>query len=53
MKPDALIAALQGYVGIQLTTDLVTDYLKVRQDYATRTLERAMREVYRNLCAVF
>lgn len=41
MKPDALIAALQGYVGTQLATDLVTDYLKVRQDYATRTLERA------------
>jgi hypothetical protein len=36
-----LTAALSPLIGVELASDLVSDFLKIRQDYSTRTLERA------------
>ena len=41
MDAKRLIAALAPSVSQQLATDLVGEFLKIRQDYATKTLERA------------
>jgi len=41
MKKDALIAALGGYIGNTLAKELTEDFVKIRQDFATKTLERA------------
>jgi hypothetical protein len=41
MQPERLVAALTPSVGSDLARDLVNDFLKIRQDYATQTLERA------------
>jgi hypothetical protein len=38
---DKLADALTGLVGATLAKDLVTDFLKIRQDFATKTLERS------------
>lgn len=36
-----LACALSGLVGDQLAKELVSDFIKIRRDYATKTLERA------------
>lgn len=41
MNKDRLITALEATITNKLATDLVNDFIKIRQDYATRTLERA------------
>ncbi len=41
MKLADLVGALTPMVGAPLATDLVRDFIKLRQDHATRTLERA------------
>lgn len=41
MTRDELIRALTGTIGKQLATDLVKDFLTIRQDTLTGTLERA------------
>lgn len=41
MKLQELVGALSPLVGATLAADLVRDFLKIRQDYATGTLERA------------
>lgn len=39
---DARIAqALESYIGKDLAAELAADFIKIRQDYATKTLERA------------
>jgi hypothetical protein len=41
MDEPRLIAALSSYVGQALARELVIDFAKLRQDFATKTLERA------------
>ena len=41
MNGDKLVAALSGLVGGDLANDLVADFLKIRQDFSTKTFERA------------
>lgn len=41
MHPDRLASALESRVGPILAKELVVDYLKIREDLATNTLERA------------
>lgn len=41
MDKTRLINSLAGIVGEVLASELVTEFLKIRQDYATKTLERA------------
>jgi hypothetical protein len=41
LESGKLISALSGIVGPELAVDLVSDFLKIRSDAATRTLERA------------
>lgn len=41
MKLQDLVGALTPFVGAKLAADLVSDFLKIRRDYATGTLERA------------
>lgn len=41
MNGDKLATALAHLFGGKLATDLVGDFLKIRQDYATKTFERA------------
>jgi hypothetical protein len=36
-----LVHAVEGLVGKQLAQNLVTEFIKIRQDFATKTLERA------------
>lgn len=41
MTRDRLVTALEHLTGTTLASELVNDFLKVRHDYATKTLERA------------
>jgi len=41
MQPDRLASALESRVGAILAKELVSDFLKIREDLATNTLERA------------
>jgi hypothetical protein len=41
VQSDRLVAALKGLIGGNLAEDITDHFLKIRQDVATRTLERA------------
>ncbi|OOG37113.1 hypothetical protein [Rhodanobacter sp. C05] len=41
MDEKRLVAAIEGLITKKLATELVVDFVKIRRDYATRTLERA------------
>lgn len=41
MDEKRLVAALDGMITAKLAAELVRDFIKIRRDYATRTLERA------------
>lgn len=41
MHEKRLVTAITGLITERLATSLVSDFLKIRRDYATRTLERA------------
>lgn len=41
MNGDKLASALASLVGLSLAKDLVSDFLKIRQDFSTKTFERS------------
>lgn len=41
MDEKRLVAAIEGLITKKLATELVADFVKIRRDYATKTLERA------------
>lgn len=41
MDEQRLVAAIEGSISKKLATELVAEFVKIRRDYATRTLERA------------
>jgi hypothetical protein len=41
MNEDRLVDALTGLVGAKLASEITTDFLKIRSDYSTKTLERS------------